>query len=303
MSQHQLTLLVTGASGQLGHRVVELLLEANVQPSAIIATTRSPEKLTDFAARGVVVRYADFAKPETLVEAFVGAERLLLISLDVLDGRLPKQLNAVKAAESAGVKHVLYTSLVDPDPSTPVTLAPDHWGTEQALRASSMGWTFLRNNIYADGLVQTLTQAVQLGGLYNAVGDGKIGYVTREDCACAAAAALADNFNGQRVLDISGPEAVTQAELAQIASEISGKSIPYVPLPVEVLKQNLAGVGLPQPIVDLIASFDEAGAQGKLEVVSNTVQALTGRKPMSVADFLATQNDTVLGREPAPAVS
>lgn len=300
MTQTQPTLLVTGASGHLGRRVIELLLEAGIQPSAIIATTRTPEKLADFEAQDVHVRHANYDQAETLVEAFKGAERLLLISLDVLDGRLPRQLNAVKAAEAAGVKHVLYTSLTNPDPSTPITLAPDHWGTENALRASGMGWTFLRNNVYADGLVQTLAQAAQLGGLYNAVGDGKIGYVTREDCARAAAAALAADFNGQRVLDITGPAAVTQAELAQIASEISGKTITYVPLTPDVLKQNLSGAGLPQPIVELLASFDEAGALGKLDVVSNTVETLTGRKPTSVAEFLATQREAVLGQVPAP---
>jgi NAD(P)H dehydrogenase (quinone) len=300
----QPTLLVTGASGHLGRRVIELLLEKGIAPASIIATTRSPEKLADFAAQGIDVRHADYDQPDTLAEAFKGADRLLLISTDVIDPRrLTQHLNGVKAAEAAGVKHVLYTSLTNPDPSTPVTLAPDHWGTENALRGSSMGWTFLRNNIYADGQVQALAQAIQFGGLYSAVGDGKIAYVTREDCAQAAAAALAAEFDGNRILNITGPAAVSQAELAQIASEFSGKTIPYVALPADVLKQNLTNVGLPPHIVNLIVSFDEAGAQGKLDLVSSDFELLTGRKPTSVAEFLATQRAAVLGQAPAPEAS
>ncbi|MFN8448299.1 MAG: NAD(P)H-binding protein [Anaerolineae bacterium] len=147
--------------------------------------TRTPETLADFSARGVTVRYADFDKPETLASAFADAERLLLTSTsDAIQGmrRFFQQVNAVKAAEDAGVRHVLYISLTNPD-DTPITLAPDHRGTESALGASSMGWTILRNNVYADTLVAGLAQAAQMGALYSAAGDGRTSYVTREDCA------------------------------------------------------------------------------------------------------------------------
>src|SRR5436190_8513588 len=128
--QHQPTLLVTGASGQLGRRVVELLLEKGA--SSIIATTRTPEKLADFAARGVVVRPADFDDPDSLARAFAGAERLLMISAQIFDlegTRLRQHLNAVRAAGAAGVKHAIYTSLVNPGSESPILLAPDHAGT------------------------------------------------------------------------------------------------------------------------------------------------------------------------------
>lgn len=288
MSNAQPTLLVTGASGQLGYRVIELLLEAGTPPSSIIAVTRTPEKIANVAAQDVNVRAGSFDDPASLVRAFTGADRLLLISTHIFgEPRRVQHLNAVKAAQEAGVGHVIYTSLTNPDPSSPVTLAPDHWATEQALRASTLNWTFLRNNIYADGQVDALARAVASGQLVNAVGNGKIGYVTREDCARAAAVVLASNSGEGQVLDITGPEAVSQQELAQIASELSGKQVVYAPISAETYTQALIGAGLPQPVAELIVSFDVAGAQGFLNLTTNTVEELTGRKPTSVRELLS----------------
>lgn len=283
MSNPKPTLLVTGASGHLGRRVVELLLEANA--ATIIAATRHPEKLGDFAKKGVIVRHADFNDPASLATAFGGVDRLLIISTDALGTRLQQHTNAVHAAEQAGVKHVIYTSIVNPGPESPILLAPEHYGTEQAIAATRMGYTFLRNNVYADVAVGALSRALETGQHFSACGDGKIGYVTREDCARAAAAALASNFEGRRILDVTGPEALSQADLAALASQISGKPVVYVPINLEASIQGMVGAGLPRPVAELYASFDAATQQGFLDVVSNAVQDLTGQPPMRMADF------------------
>ncbi len=281
------TLLVTGASGHLGRRVVELLLEANAGP--IIATTRNPEKLSDLAERGVIVRYASFDEPDSLPEAFAGSDRLLLISTDSLDEpgkRLNQQVAAVKAADAAGVAHVVYTSMIHAD-NTPILIAPDHAATEQALAESSMGWTVLRNNTYAEMLLQSVSQAYQLGSLYSAAGDGKTGYVTREDCARAAAAVLLGSFDGKRTLDITGAEALSQAEIVAIASSVTGEPLSYTPIPLEAAIEAMVNAGLPKPVAEVYASFDTATAQGKSAVVSSAFEDLTGHTPTSVAEFLA----------------
>lgn len=293
--QHQQTLLVTGASGQLGRRVVELLLEANA--GRVVAATRTPDKLADLAGRGVEVRQADFDDPGSLPSAFAGVDRLLLISTDVVDGtdrRIRQHRNAVNAAGQTGVKHVIYTSLIRPEPGSPVAIAPDHYATEQALAASPLDWTVLRNNVYTDVLLRSLPRAVATGQLVAAAGEGGAGYVTREDCARAAAAALAASNSGRTTLDITGPAIVTHAELAQIVSAITDRPVTYVPVEPEVLKAGMVAAGLPDFVAGMLVSFDVAIAQGVLAVVSTTVADLTGKAPQSVHDFLAAHRQQLL---------
>ncbi len=289
------TLLVTGASGHLGRRVLELLLES--QSGQVMAVTRHPEKLADFAQRGVLVRQGDFDVPENLIAAFTGADRVLIISTDVVGEsgrRLKQHVNAVQAAEKAGVSHVVYTSLTNPEAGTPVVLAPDHYGTEQALAQSSLGWTVLRNNIYADGLLFTLGQALKTGVLTSAAGDGKAAYVTREDCARAAAAALASAFTGQRTLDITGPVAYSQGELAQIATQLTGTQVNYVPATAETIIGYMVQAGLPRSLAEAYVSFDVGIAQGFFSRVSHDLAELTEHAPMSAAEFLAAHLEALV---------
>ena len=289
MTQH---LLVTGASGQLGRRVIELLLESG--EANIIATTRQPEKLADFSAEGVDVRYASFDEPDTLSQAFQGADRLLLISTDTLGvpgQRIQQHKNAVQAAASAGVKHVIYTSLVAAD-DTPVLFAPDHNETEEALATSTLGWTILRNNLYMDLLIGSVNQAIQSGSWYSASNDGKTAYITREDCAQAAAAALASDFAGQRTLDITGSAALSQTEIVALANAITGQFIQYVPVPLEAVIQGMVDAGLPRPLAETYASIQQATAEGKFANVSTAFEDLTRRKPQTVRDFLIEHKAT-----------
>ncbi|QXD16661.1 SDR family oxidoreductase [Rhodocaloribacter litoris] len=281
------TLLVTGASGHLGRRVVERLLERGAGP--VIATTRHPEKLADLAARGVDVRPADFDRPETLPPAFDGADRLLLISTDAVDRpgrRFEQHRNAIDAAVRVGVRHIVYTSLFGVAPGSPITIADDHLRTEQALEAGGVGFTALRNNLYTDLLLMSLPPAVASGKLYAAAGDGGAAYVTREDCARAAAAALASDFEGTRRLEISGPAVVTYHELAALASELSGRPVEYVPVDVEAYVAGAVAAGLPEPVARMMASFDVAMQRGLLGPATDAVRELTGHPPTSVRAFL-----------------
>lgn len=298
MSSIAQTLLVTGASGHLGRRVVELLLESYTCP--IIAATRTPEKLADLASRGVEVRAADFEHPASLPAAFAGADRLLLISTDAVmvpGQRIAQHQAAVDAAVQAGVKHVLYTSLTRPEPGSPISIAGDHYGTEQALADSPLDWTILRNNVYTDGFLMSLPTAIAMGKLVAAAGEGGAGYVTREDCARAAAAALASPTTGRQILDVTGPEVVKHADLATIASELSGKPVEYIPVPTQEMKNILSGTGMPLPIVDLLVSFDTAIDQGILGLSSTIVKDLTGQSPQSVREFLFAHRDALLGQK------
>ncbi len=281
------TLFVTGASGQLGRRVVELLLEKG--GSKLVAGTRTPEKLTDLAARGVTVRPADFEKAKELEAVLAGADRVLIISSDAIDRpgrRIAQHKAAVAAAASAGVKHAIYTSMPNPETS-PVVFAPDHLGTEQALAASGLSYTILRNCWYTEFLVPGLAAAVASGKLIGATGTGGAPYVTREDCAQAAAAALASSDTSKRTWNITGPELVTYADLAKLASELTGHTVTFESVTPEERTAQLIAAGTPEFIAKLLVSSQLAIAQGKMGTSTTAVKELTGREPMSVREFLS----------------
>ncbi|WP_394828710.1 SDR family oxidoreductase [Pendulispora albinea] len=296
-------LLVTGASGKLGRSVLDFLLAENAGP--IIATTRNPDHLKEYAAKGVEVRRADFAGGDSshkdlkdlgdlgdLSQAFSGADRALLISTEPTpepDGRLRQHLAAVKALEAAGVQHVVYTSLTNPHPGSPVSIAPDHRKTEEALAASSLGFTILRNNLYIDLLLLGLPNALATGKLVNARGDGKTAFITREDCARVAAAALTAPFSGRRTLEITGSEPLSSAEVAAIVSELAQKPLAHVSAPPEVLRAALVEHKLPPYVAEMLVTFDIAIAKGEFAAVTNAFEELTGRAPQKVRDFLESQ--------------
>jgi NAD(P)H dehydrogenase (quinone) len=276
-------LLVTGASGHLGRRAVELLLQHGAGP--VIATTRQPDKLADLAARGVDVRRADFDDPASLTAAFAGARRALLISTDALGRRADQQRAAVQALAAAGVQHVVYTSLPEPDGS-PISLAVEHVATEDALRASDMDHSILRNNVYADVMLGAFAGAIAGGALVLARGDGRCAYVTREDCAWAAAAALAEAGAGRRVLEVSGPAALSGDDLAALLTEIAGKPVAHVRVDIPTYVQGLQAHGVPAPYAQVLGEFEAAVAAGKLAKVTPTVERLSGHAPMAMGDFL-----------------
>jgi NAD(P)H dehydrogenase (quinone) len=287
--------LVTGASGQLGRLALDHLLHAGARP--VITTTRSPEKLADYAARGVEVRAADFADSSSLARAFAGARRMLLISTDDLvpGRRFAAHRAAIAAAARAGIQHIVYTSLTNPGPESPILFAVDHRDTEAELRASGIPHTILRNNLYTDLFLLSAPQAVATGQLVAAAGQGTVGYVTRDDCAGAAAAALL-NATGTATFDITGPALVGQADVATQLSVLAGKPVAYVPIDIPSLEAAMVQHGLPAPVANVLASIDAAIAAGALSVVSTAVEQLTGVAPMSVADFLAAHTDTIRGR-------
>lgn len=290
-------LLVTGAAGHLGQAALAHLIDSlGVAPARIVATTRRPEALAAWAARGVTVRAADFENPASLDGAFAGAERLLLISTDALDrpgARLAQHRNAIAAAERAGVRHVVYTSMPKPEGS-PALIGPDHAGTEATLAASALpGWTVLRNNWYFENLFYGIPHALATGTQYSAAGQGGIAHIARDDLARAAAAALAGPSQDKAVLTLTGERAWTTEEIAAAVAKATGKPLAVTHVPVADIVQGLTGAGFPEPVAQVFASFDANIAAGGLAEVTGDYRALTGRAPRGFEDWLA-QNATAL---------
>jgi NAD(P)H dehydrogenase (quinone) len=277
-------IIVSGASGHLGRRVVEELKE-RVDASGIVALSRDLGSIADL---GVHTRRADFDDPDSLVRAFDGADRLLLISTDKVGHRLPQHIRAVDAAVAADAGHVFYTSAPRAtDAGNPAAVIPEHRGTEEALAASGLPYTALRNNIYAHLALPSVAQVLASGVYASNSGDGGTSYVTREDLAAATAAILADPADPGRVLELTGPAAVTGADLAAYLSEISGKPVRFQALTDEERSADLAGAGLPAGAVAVIVSFGRAAREGYLGLVTDVVERYLGRKPTTVAAVLA----------------
>jgi NAD(P)H dehydrogenase (quinone) len=289
-------IVVSGASGQLGRRTVEYLRE-RVDARRVVAVSRTPERLADL---GVATRRADFDDPAGLATAFDGAERLLLISTDAVGQpgvRVRQHTSAIQAAAKAGVGQVLYTSFVrTTDPRNPTFVAPDHAGTEQALVESGLAYTVLRENVYVDLQLFSLPGAVAAGVLATNDGDGATAYLTRDDIAAVAATLLAEGGYENQRLDLTGPAAVTQSELASILSEVTGVPVRYQPLTDdEAVAGMVEHAGMPEPIAQAYATFGRASREGWLNEVTDVVERVSGRRPTSVAEFLAANRAALLG--------
>lgn len=277
-----MSLIITGASGHLGRRTAELLLDTEgVDASDVVLVTRDPSKLDDLAARGAQVRAGDFDKPETLPAAFAGATRVLVVSTDVVGARVPGHKAAIDAARGAGAQLIAYTSLPNPVAENPAGVAADHRETEEALAASGVPYTFLRNALYSEYRIPEAQAAAASGAFHHNMGDGVTAYVSREDCAAAAAAVLAggDEHAG-KAYDITGPEALGGADLAKLYGASEER------VDDEAFTAGLIAAGLPDFVAPLMTSFGVAIREGYLDQVSGDVEALTGRAPRSVAEVL-----------------
>lgn len=293
------TLLVTGASGHLGQLVIAHLLDTlKVPANKVIATTRNPEKLAALSKRGVTVRKADFDDVASLTAAFAGAQRLLLISTDALDRpghRIAQHRNAVAAAAKAGVQHVVYTSMPMPEDS-PLLLAPDHLATEQALAASPLSWTLLRNCWYMENLFMSLPAAIASGQWYSAAGDGKVAYISRADCARAAATALASSDTRKITYTLTGGEAFGTSDVAGKVGALVGKPLAVVQVPLEGLIQGMvAATGWPQALAEIFASFDTNTKAGRAAAVTQDFRKLTDREPQAFDDWMAANKAALAG--------
>jgi NAD(P)H dehydrogenase (quinone) len=281
-----MTIAITGASGQIGRRVAELLLADHaVAPSDLILITRSPDAVADL---GTAVRHGDFGDAASLPAAFAGADRALIISTSPPGDRVDGHKAAVDAAVAAGVTHVAYTSGINPSDSNPIGVMWEHRATEDHIRATAPAWTLLRNSIYTEMLLNGAQPALATGAHVSNDGDGRVSYVAREDCAAAAAAVLATDGHDGKVYDITGPTSLSADDVAALYAELGGK-------PVEVVRVDDAAyaaglvehAGMPQPVAELYATFGKGARLGWSSPVSDTVERLIGRPPARARDVLA----------------
>jgi len=269
---------ITGATGQLGQLVVEKL-KAKTASENIVALVRTPEKA---AALGVEAKSFDYSKPELLESQLEGIDVLLLISGNELGQRAVQHANVVAAAKKVGVKRIVYTSLLRADVSS-LSLAPEHFETEKAIKASGLEYTILRNGWYTENYAGSIPAAVGGGAFLGSAGDGKISSAARADFAEAAAVVLTTDGHVGKVYELAGDESYTLAEFAAEISKQAGKTIPYQNLPEADYGNLLKSFGVPELFAGAIASWDTGASKGDLFDEGKQLSQLIGRPTTPLA--------------------
>jgi len=272
---------ITGATGQLGRLVIQTLLKS-VPAGEIVAAVRNPQKANDLAALGIQVRHADYDQADTLVKAFQGADKLLLISASEIGRRLPQHRAAIDAAKKAGVGLLAYTSILRADTS-PLPLAAEHKATEALIQASGIPSVVLRNGWYAENYLASVPAALQYGVLLGSAGEGHIASAARLDYAEAAAAVLTKSNQAGLVYELAGDESYTLAEFAQEIARQFGKNVAYQNLPEAEFKVALVNAGLPEGIATLLSESDVGASKGGLFDDSRQLNQLIGRPTTPIA--------------------
>jgi NAD(P)H dehydrogenase (quinone) len=269
-------IVISGASGQLGGQAVKDLLASGVPAKNLILVSRTPDGLVQYAKLGAATRFGDFAKPESLPAAFAGGTRMLLISIGTGAGpRAVAHGHAIDAAKAAGVRQIAYTSWLGISKGDSQGIAVDHVATEELLRKSGVAYTFLRNSLYMEILLPQAARMVADGRAIVPQAEVRVGYVSRNDCAAAAAAVLASAGHDDKIYDITGPALIGVREIAAAATAATGKPIALVPA---------------DPNAPVARSF----AGPSLAFTSTAVADLTGRPATAVEAFFA-ENRTRLG--------
>ncbi len=314
MSIIQGKIVITGASGQYGRQATDMLIEKGLADKRSLIS-RTPPKLADRAAQGCDVRYGDYDKPETLTAAVAGAEKMLLISGTRVGARIAQHKAAIDAAAAGGVKHILYTSFIGiDDPTNPAEVRHDHIETENAMRASGMAWTMLRDAHYADAMILMAGPGMMPGGQwFSNAGDGREAMVWRDDCVASAVAVLTTPGHENKIYNITGPDLQTFGEVADLVTEITGCPLVHVAVDDDTQYEIFDAMGIPRRPVDDqyvggipwnsddMVTFGQAIREGYLDICSDDVEALTGHKARSVRRMIEENKDMLQAAARGPA--
>ncbi len=277
-------MLVTGATGKLGSKIVEALLK-KVPENQLAVSVRNPEKAEGLQARGVDVRKGDFDYPETLDAAFAGVDRLLIISADGdNETRIRQHANAIAAAERAGVKFIAYTSIANAKESENI-LAPTHKATEEAIMKTGIPYSFLRNNWYLENEISSIQGVLAGAPWVTSAGNGKVGWALQQDYADAAVAVLTGNGHENTIYELSG-KLLTQEEIVSALGNVLGKEVPIQQVDDNIYADIMKGAGVPDFLIPFLVEIQAGIREGTLEVESNDFQKLLGRPATPISDGL-----------------
>jgi NAD(P)H dehydrogenase (quinone) len=292
-------IIVTGASGAFGRAAAARLIE-RISAAELILTSRTPQRLADFAARGAQVRSADFDDPASLEQAFAGGTKMLLISTARVGTRVGQHANAIKAAVKAGVKHIAYTSVLGAaEPDNPALVRLDHRATEEILEGAGCAWTFLRDSQYAEAIAGAMVPgALAAGRIPDNAHEGRVAFVSRDDCVACATEVLLAGGHENRAYDLTGPELMSIPQALQLASEIAGKPIVVTAVDDEGMLRHFDSLGIPRHASDVVpagpipwssddmVTFGRSIREGYFDKLTGHVRQITGRTPKTLREVM-----------------
>lgn len=282
-------LLVTGATGHLGKATIEFLLKKGIPAGNIHALVRDETKAAELGKTGIHLKYGNYDDYASLVKAFIGIDKLLLVSGNDITGRLQQQINAVNAAKEAGVKHILYTSFIrkNETETSPISfVAQSHIVTEKHILSSGLNYTILKNGIYTDMLPVFFGEKALETGIYFPAGEGRAAYATRSNMAEVAANILAGEGHENKIYTIANTGNYSIRDAAQTLTELTGKNITYTSPSFETYVETATGAGMPAEYANMFAAFAEAIRQEEFESKETDMERLLGRQPDTLKDYL-----------------
>lgn len=281
-----MSIVVTGATGQLGGLVVEELLARGVPADQVLATGRRTDRLEALAGLGARTAVVDHDDPTTLEGVLQPGDAVLLVSGSAPGQRVAQHRAVVDAAAGARAGALVYTSATRAD-DTPLVLAPDHAATEEALRASGLPVTVLRNNWYTENYGADLERARETGVLAAGAGDGRVASATRRDYAAATAAVLVDpSTHAGRTYELGGDVAWTYDDLAAAMAEVLGREVSYQRLGPQQQGAALRSAGLDEGTAAFVVALDRSIADGALDLVTGDLARLAGRPTTPLVEGL-----------------
>ncbi|WP_168121808.1 SDR family oxidoreductase [Paenibacillus sp. HB172176] len=277
-------MLVTGATGKLGAKVVETLLKT-VPASQLAVSVRNPEKAKGLKARGVEIRLGDFDRPETLDSAFAGINRLLIISTDGdNETRVRQHTNAVEAAQRAKVEFIAYTSATNAQESS-LFLAVVHRATEEAIIKTGIPYSFLRNNWYLENEISNIQGAKAGHPWVTSAGSGKVGWALQQDYADAAAAVLSGSGHENTIYELGG-SLLTQEELASVVGSVLGIEVPVLQVDDAKYGEIMKSADVPDFVIPILEGIQQGIRDGALEIESKDLEKLLGRPATPISEGL-----------------
>ena len=304
-------ILLNGVDGNFGGKAAEVLLEKWPHEDLVFAAP-TQKGLSKYENIDVEKRVADFNNEEGLIKAFTGVDTMILISMPFVgEKRRAAQKKALDAAVKAGVKRLVYTSIVGAgDPDIDTYEVNDHVWFEAYVKEQPIHYLFLRDSQYAEAMVSNYINAYTTTDnvLANNMGDGKMAYISRNDCAVACAYAAMSDWE-DRIIDVNGAEPLTIAEYIAIANEVTGHNVKYVAISDEEQYEFFDSIGVPRTTEDMWAqtatnfpfcsdgmvTFGRAIRQNQMATFTDDFEKLTGRKPLTVREIFEHMDEYVIG--------